>query len=330
MEIKKAVILLLSVILSFSTAFPQKGISIKEKKLIRKEKNTPVYFFSYFTGKGKDGLHLMYSYDGLYWRALNNGKSLLKPEVGKEKLIRDPSVVRDKKGIFHMVWTCGWTERSIGYASSKDLIHWTEQKEIPVMEKEPKARNAWAPEIYYNKHKNLFYIYWSTTIPGRFPVTGVVESNYNHRIYYVTTKDFKTFSETKLFYDPGFCVIDAFIIKDDFMYYMFIKNETKKPVEKNIRMVNSRKITDFPKKVSAPLTGKAWAEGPTAIKIGDYTYLYWDKYRNKSYGALRCKDLSKGRWENISKKISFPAGVRHGTAFKGDEYILKGLEALRK
>ena len=37
------------------------------------------------------------------------------------------------------------------------------------------------------------------------------EKGLNHRIYYVTTKDFNTFSETKLFFNPDFSVIDAAI-----------------------------------------------------------------------------------------------------------------------
>ena len=65
-------------------------------------KNDPAYLFCYFTGNGEDGLHLMYSYDGLIWKTLNNGNALLKPTVGKAKLMRDPSIVRDSKGVFHM------------------------------------------------------------------------------------------------------------------------------------------------------------------------------------------------------------------------------------
>ncbi len=66
-----------------------------------------VYLFSYFNGNG-DGLHLAYSTDGLKWEALNHDSVYLKPRVGKDKLMRDPSIVQDDQGIFHMVWTSGW------------------------------------------------------------------------------------------------------------------------------------------------------------------------------------------------------------------------------
>ncbi|MGC9352650.1 MAG: hypothetical protein ACP5D9_02365 [Mariniphaga sp.] len=52
-----------------------------------------VYMFSFFQGNGEDGLYLAYSYDGLTWEALNNNQSFLTPQVGNDKLIRDPCIV---------------------------------------------------------------------------------------------------------------------------------------------------------------------------------------------------------------------------------------------
>ena len=95
--------------------------------------STDIYLFSYFIGNGEDGLHLAYSTDGLKWMAMNNGDSYLKPQLGKDKLMRDPSIVQDDNGIFHMVWTTGWWDKGIGYASSNDLMNWSVQKEITVM-----------------------------------------------------------------------------------------------------------------------------------------------------------------------------------------------------
>ena len=80
---------------------------------------SPVYLFSYFVGKSEDGLHLAYSYDGLKWEALNNNQSFLKPEVGKDKLMRDPSICQGPDGTFHMVWTSSWTDRIIDRKSTR-------------------------------------------------------------------------------------------------------------------------------------------------------------------------------------------------------------------
>lgn len=330
MTLRHLSILLISFVWTTGIVSAAKPVQKEKSILSFLEKEPSAYLFSYFTGNGEDGLHFMYSHDGIIWRTLNHGESLLKPTVGKGKLMRDPSIVQDAEGTFHMVWTSGWNENNIGYASSKDLINWSEQKEIPVMADEPTVKNTWAPELYYEKGSKVFYIIWASTIPGRFVGNGQADDENNHRLYYTTTRDFKTFTKTKLFYDPKFSVIDACILKRKGLYYMFLKNETKDPVEKNIRYVTSNRIKHFPATVSEPISGKAWAEGPTAVQIDDYTYVYWDNYMDKHYGGVRCKNLKNPVWENITDIIRFPAGVRHGTAFKVEDRILVNLQTLGK
>ena len=203
--------------------------------------NGTAYLFSYFINDSKDGLHLAYSYDGLNWTALNGGKSYLTPAVGKDKLMRDPSICQAPDGTFHMVWTSSWTDRIIGYASSRDLVHWSEQRAIPVMMHEPTAHNCWAPELFYDEPSQTYYIFWATTIPGRHKevATSESEKGLNHRMYYVTTKDFQTFSKTKMFFNPDFSVIDAAIVKDpkNEDLIMVVKNENSNPPEKNLRII---------------------------------------------------------------------------------------------
>ena len=287
------------------------------------EKNK-VYLFSYFKGNGEDGLHLAYTIDGMNFKILNNDNSFLTPDVGVSRLMRDPCIIHTDDGIFHMVWTAGWTERGIGYASSKDLINWSEQIYIGVMDKEPTAKNCWAPEIIYDKKNKQFLIFWATTIPGRFPESEKSgDTGYNHRIYSVTTKDFKTFSDAQLFYDKGFNVIDATIVYTGESYVMFVKDETKEPPQKNIRVTTSGSLYGPWSAPSAPITGKYWAEGPTSIKIDDSWYVYFDKYTEKKFGAVKSKDLI--HWEDISDKITFPDGIRHGTIFEVNEKILDRL-----
>lgn len=280
------------------------------------------WLFAYFKGNGEDGLHLAYSNDGYNFRALNNDRSFLKPVVGISKLMRDPCIIRTDDGIFHMVWTAGWTEKGIGYASSKDLVNWSEQKYITVMEKEPAAKNCWAPEIFCDKGQKQFIIFWATTIPGRFPDTEKSgDSGYNHRIYYTTTKDFSSFSETRLFYDFGFNVIDATIVQNGKKYIMFLKDETKNPPQKNIRVAVSDNLYGPFSPPSEPVTGKYWAEGPTAIKNGKSWIVYFDKYTEKKMGAIQSSDLQN--WADISDRISFPQGTRHGTVFTADKKTLQ-------
>ncbi|WP_183564136.1 glycoside hydrolase family 43 protein [Mucilaginibacter sp. SP1R1] len=284
------------------------GVNCLSKAQSTKDK---AYVFTYFENNGEDGLHLAYSLDGLKWKALNNDSSVLKPMVAQDKLMRDPCVIKGPDGLFHMVWTVSWKDKGIGYASSPDLIHWSEQQFVPVMADEPGALNCWAPEITYNETAKNYMIYWATTIPGRFPKTDV-DGDKNHRIYYVTTSDFKTYSKAKLLYDHGFNVIDATIQKNGKGYVMFLKNETKTPVaEKNIRVAFSKDLTKGYGEASAPITGNYWAEGPTAVKIDNKWIVYFDKYMNHQYGAIESTDLKN--WTEISDQLQLPKGIRHGT-----------------
>jgi hypothetical protein len=286
------------------------------------------FLFSYFLNNGQDGLHLAWSRDGFKWEALNGGASYLRPVVGKEKLMRDPCVMRGPDGTFHMVWTDSWTDRSIGYASSKDLIHWSGQRALPVMEHEPTARNCWAPEIVWDAKQGNFLIFWSTTIPGRFPATSqTAESNYNHRIYATTTKDFNTFTPTKLFFDPGFNCIDATILPVNGKFVMFFKDETKSPQPmKNLRFAVADEVSGPFKVQPQPINPPdSWTEGPTSVNIGGDTILYFDCYTKHHFGALRTRDFKT--WEDVTSQLAMPQGIRHGTVFSVQPAIIRQLQA---
>jgi hypothetical protein len=273
------------------------------------------YVFSYFKGNGEDGLHLAYSEDGLKWRALNGDSAFFKPTVGKEKLTRDPSIVRGPDGTYHMVWTAGWNEHGFGYARSQDLITWTNETYVPVMAHEPTALNTWAPEIFYDAPRGRYLIFWATTIPGRFKGDSLgVANKYNHRIYYVTTTDFATFSKAKILYDHDFSVIDAFMIHDGAHYVMFLKDETLKPPQKNIRLAYAERPEGPWTRPTTRITGDYWAEGPTALRVGDRWIVYFDRYREHRYGALASTDLKT--WGDVTSQLVMPPGIRHGTAFR--------------
>ncbi len=285
------------------------------------------YLFSYFQGNGEDGLHLAWSEDGYHWTALNNNGSFLKPAAGVDKLMRDSCIIRGGDGRFHMVWTVSWNERGIGYASSDDLINWSEQKYLPVMHHEPEARNCWAPELYYDSQAERYMIYWATTIPGRFPETDSTGDNgYNHRMYYTTTEDFSRFGETRLLYDQGFNVIDACIRKIGDEYLMFLKDETRYPEpQKNIRIARSKELTGNYSAPSDPIASD-WVEGPTAIETPDGWIVYFDRYRKRKMGAVISTDQEK--WWDISDRVSFPEGTRHGSVFRAEKSVLEKLKEL--
>ncbi len=230
-----------------------------------------------------------------------------------------------------MVWTVSWTERGIGQASSQDLIHWSEQRYIPVMEHEPDAQNCWAPELFYDEANQQYLIFWATTIPGRFLETdnqsseGPPAPGHNHRIYYTTTSDFEEFSETEIFYNQGFNVIDATIEQAGDRFVMFLKDETNRPFtpQKNIRTAFSDEANGPYGPPSEPITGDYWAEGPTAIQIDGIWHVYFDKYIEGEYGVVTSPDLQQ--WTEQSDQLFVPEEMRHGTVLRVSEEVFNEL-----
>jgi len=289
------------------------------------------FLFTSFRGNGEDGLHLALSTNGYHWQVLNRDRSFLKPEVGAYKLMRDPCLAEGPDGTFHLVWTSSWTAdkgKIIGYAHSQDLIAWSEQRPISAMENEPKTRNIWAPEIFYDRPKARWLVIWSSTIPGRFPETDSTgDDGYNHRFYYTTTDDFNVFAESRLLYDPGFNAIDATLFQTGGKSYLFFKDERKQPLKKNLRYAMADRPEGPFGKPSEPFTGD-WVEGPSALKIKDQYLVYFDHYAQPNYyGAVRSKDLQ--HWEDCSKEMSFPKGHRHGTVLRISNRIAQRLLALQ-
>jgi lysophospholipase L1-like esterase len=283
------------------------------------------YLFSYFVNNGEDGLHLAWSRDGYRWEALNEGRSYLSPTVGESKLMRDPCLLRGPDGTFHLVWTTSWQGRTIGHASSPDLLTWSAQQAIPVMAHEPAALNCWAPEVAWDGKRGEFLIFWATTITNRFLETaGVGDDRYNHRLYATTTKDFKSFTPARLFYDPGFNVIDGTILPADGKFYLLVKDETRNPVKKHLRIAIGEDIAGPYLNLSAPFT-REWVEGPSALRVGEEYLVYFDAYRDRRYEAMRSRDLQA--WEVVSQRIEFPRGARHGTALAVPGTIIEALLA---
>jgi alpha-L-fucosidase len=268
----------------------------------------PVYLFTSFRGNGEDGLRFLYSFDGYQW--LNVPGTFLKPRVGPSGLMRDPCVARGPDGVFHLVWTTGWKgDQGFGCASSKDLVHWSPQQFVPVMEHEPTSVNVWAPEIFYDADEQEFDIFWASTIPGRYP-DGEEEHANNHRMYYTTTRNFRHFTPAKLFIEPGFSVIDGTVVKDGSRYVLVHKDNTRRQL--NLRVAFSDGPRGPWRDVSQPFTPQ-FTEGPSVLRLGDRWLIYFDAYRANSYGAVETNDFKS--FADISDKVSFPPGHKHGTAF---------------
>lgn len=279
-----------------------------------------VYLFTSFRDNGENGLQFLWSEDGYKWTEIP-GK-FLKPRVGPSQLMRDPSLLRGPDGVYHLVWTTGWrNDQGFGYAHSKDLVHWSPQQFIPVMEHEPTTVNVWAPELFYDEPNEQFIIIWASTIPGRFPDHAEPHDN-NQRMYYTTTRDFKTFSPAKLFFDPGFSVIDCAIVKDGDRYVLVLKENTR-PM-RAVRVAFGDSPLGPWKSISKPFT-ENFTEGPSVLQLDDDWLIYYDAYRAGIYGAAKTRDFNT--FTDVTKEVSFPQGHKHGTVLrvprKDVEYLQK-------
>jgi hypothetical protein len=283
-----------------------------------------VLLFSYFTHNGEHGLRLAWSEDGYAWHPVNDAQPLLPPQVGEARLMRDPHLFTAGDGTFHLVWTTAWWGKSFGHASSDDLVNWSKQQAVPIMQHEPSATNVWAPEAVWDPQHERFVIFFASTVPERIAV--IEGDDHNHRIYVTTTTDFVTFTAPKLFFDPGYNVIDSSIAwnEADKTWVMFFKDERKFPEAKKHLLIARAPSLDGPWEVfTESISGRDWAEGPSAVFHDGVWKLYFDRYTRGGYGLLTSRDLHT--WTDETSKLKFPRGARHGTVIEVPRAVVETL-----
>jgi hypothetical protein len=305
-------ILLLALVLP-STAVPQKPAPASPPNL---NSNSP-WLFVGFKGNAEDGVYYATSPDGYHWTIANQDRPVFH-QTSPNELMRDPFLQRGPDGTFHMVWTWSWRSPTvIGHSTSTDLLHWTPHEQLNVLANEPAALNAWAPALYYEPDRKRWLIFWSSTIPGRFPGDDSGDSGLNHRIFYTTTPDFKTLAPSKVFFDPGYSVIDATLIQTGNNYHLIFKDERKTPLKKVLQIATGPTIEGPWTNITPPISDH-WSEGAAIIPVAATAnspagYLaYYDHYHApQRYGALFSTDLVT--WIDATNRIAFPAKLRHGS-----------------
>jgi len=289
----------------------QKAAQKVEATLYRPDVGDDHLVFTSFRHTEERHMYLLYSRNGYAWRSL--GPVLRVTEGG----LRDPAIARGPDGTFHAVWTAG--RRRIGYASSPDLVSWSEPRLIDLMASVPECRNSWAPELFYDAKAGEWLALFSSTVEGRFPGTRGGDG-WNNRIYACTTDDFRRFSEPFLFFDPGYSVIDAALIKHNGRYLLFYKNEAVHVLHDGTRAYND--TVEF---ASGPSPRGPWTdvrrtiprqgiEGPSPIEIDGRLFVYYDEFNAGRYGAMVTDDLT--RWTDRANAMTIPEGHRHGTVLR--------------
>jgi len=300
------------------------------------------YAFSYFTGSTLAGENIYMAAskgnNALSWATTNGGNPILTSTMGTKGL-RDPFMIRSPEGdTFYMLATdlsigggTSWGDaqnngsKSLEVWESHDLIHWGAQRHVLVAP--DGAGDAWAPEAYYDADLGSYVVYWASNM--------TINGKTYHRIYYATTRDFRTFGKPVLWQDPGTSVIDTTVLKEGGTYYRFTKDEGSSTgcsdiiQEKSDDLLAVDDISDPAydasnrkwKQVASCIgknAGTSAVEGPTAFKAnpgdisGHQYYLFVDEYGGRGYIPLATDDLDSPGW-SVPSSYTLPASPRHGT-----------------
>ncbi len=280
------------------------------------------YLFVHFTfSEEKIHFSLSKGNNALDWRELNNGKPVFTSAIGTTGL-RDPYIVRSPGGdtFYLMATDLKWfggakgpdRKRHIQVWESHDLVNWSAQRDVLVAP--PEVQNTYAPEAAWDESIGAYVVFWTSKIGG----------NDYHTPMYATTRDFVTFTPAQV-WQPGEWRIDSTVAKAGDWYHRFTKSIDKAhgnchdivhERSKHLRAPSGQWET-----VGSCVGAKAGvteSEAPLTFKSnpgdvnGDYHYLWMERWiPNKTYVALRTRDLDKPQWEVVPVRFPDPL-PKHG------------------
>lgn len=259
-----------TVTLQDEVAEKELSVCVLKAPTVLTEEDFEGYLFGHFIGEENELAEQIYfsvSDDGLHFRDLNQHKPVLVSNIG-EKGVRDPYLYRSWEGDrFFLIATDlsiyhrgGWVQNEQGYYDasttgsenlvlweSTDLVNWGEPILLPVAPKN--AGMAWAPEMIYNEKTGEYIIFFASSIMNP-------ETKYKAKpnaIYYVATRDFVNFSETKLFIDNQTDgepdgkqreIIDTTVLKIGDYYYSASKDGDNAEERGGIRIMKNKNLLD--------------------------------------------------------------------------------------
>jgi pectinesterase len=261
-----------------------------------------------------DSLRLAYSADGYKWTETSH--ALPAPAVGQKQML-DPRMIQGPDGTFRLVWaTASKGDKGFGYASSKDLVQWSDQKYVPVMAKQD-ALDLLSPNLFYDEVSRRFVVTWASTISKNFIQSFQEEVEDNPRIWYTTTRDFEVFSEAELLFDPNYSVRDGEILEDRGRYVL-VHNDNTRPML-NLRV--SASSTPFgPWGPSSDTFTDKFTGSPAAIQSGRDWWIYYTNVQSGSVGLVKTRDFRS--FQDGSAQVSFPEGRRPVSVLKAPRSVV--------
>ncbi|MFJ4160045.1 family 43 glycosylhydrolase [Microbacterium testaceum] len=309
------------------------------------------YTFAYFTGNSVAGENIYFAAsngnNALSWTELNSGQPTLTSTFG-EKGLRDPFLIRSPEGdTFYLIATDlsigrdgNWDRaqrtgsKYLEVWESHDLVTWSAQRHVKVSP--DTAGNTWAPEAYWDESLGQYVVFWASKLyPENDPNH---TSNVANSMLYATTRDFVTFSDTKV-WQGGMSRIDSTVIKANGVYQRFTKDEGAGTTGCSDIIQESSAVLTAPldqwKLVTSCIGKKAGTqavEGPSIFKSnpgdvnGDKYYLFVDEYGGRGYIPLATTDIANPDWK-VPASYRLPGSPRHGTVMPVTQAELTALRA---
>ncbi|MEX8056662.1 family 43 glycosylhydrolase [Microbacterium sp. 16-032] len=309
------------------------------------------YTFAYFTGNSVAGENIYFAAsngnNALSWTELNNGQPTLTSTFG-EKGLRDPFLIRSPEGdTFYLIATDlsigrdgNWDRaqrtgsKYLEVWESHDLVTWSAQRHVKVSP--DTAGNTWAPEAYWDESLGQYVVFWASKLyPENDPNH---TSNVANSMLYATTRDFVTFSDTKV-WQGGMSRIDSTVIKANGVYQRFTKDEGAGTTGCSDIIQESSAVLTAPldqwKLVTSCIgknAGTQAVEGPSIFKSnpgdvnGDKYYLFVDEYGGRGYIPLATTDIANPDWK-VPASYRLPGSPRHGTVMPVTQAELTALRA---
>lgn len=257
-----------------------------------------MYIMSYFTDSELCA-RLAKSEDLLSWSDISPCPAVKKTE---NTVIRDPFLIRDKAGVYRMLFTVGWRGNQLGLCDSADLKEFSPTRFITVMPEN--TVNVWAPECIYSPETDDYIVFWSSTV-------GNCEG-YDHRIWCSHTKDFISFSKAEIFFDPDFSCIDATVFPYNGGYAMIFKDERGENKEdsigKNLYLAFSEKAQGPFGGIKGPFSPRL-VEGPCAVCKNGVYHIFFESFTKGRYNCFTTRDFAE--LEDISQSVKFPENCKH-------------------
>lgn len=276
-----------------------------------------VWIASTASASPADDLHLAYSNDGFKWTAI--ARPVLTADA-KQKPMIDPRLVEGPDGTFYLIWATGAKgNKGFGYARSKDLLHWPDQAYVAVMANQ-EALDLASPNLSYDEVSRRFVITWASTIDKNFIQSFQEPVDDNPRIWYATTRDFGTFTNPELLFDPNYSVKDGVILEDR-GHYVLLHNDNTRPM---LNLRTSISSTPFgPWGPSSDAFTNKFTASPAPIQSGREWWIFYTNTETGTVGLLKTRDFRT--FQDASSQVAFPEGRHPVSILKISRTILDQL-----